>query len=250
MKRKVLILSMILVLALTLVPTAFAQDGGGGDGTTDPCDGTTDPGDGTGGTGDTIVPEECEEEFEHPVVARIAEELGVDYEVIWLIFTEGFEYPPGDDGGTTTPTADGETFVWAESGHEGRVGLGRIMTAARVADQLENADPETNWEDLLAWHLDGNGWGSVMHADRLAGQTNGESATTTEALLARRAEGESWGQIRKDLGLSGPPEGRGNPNDQDVQSSQSNRGNQGNRGNNGNNGNNGNGGGNGNGNNK
>jgi hypothetical protein len=106
------------------------------------------------------------------VVAYIASELGISYEEAWAIFRDGFTY-------------DGVTY-------DGVVGLGRIMTAMKMQEQLPNLN--WSWQELLAWHLgDNGGWGTLKVADKLAADGAGDA----EELLALRADGCSWGHIRK-----------------------------------------------------
>jgi len=177
MTRKILAVSIILLLALIVAPAAFAapdgQDGGvdavgedtGDDDTGD--DGTDDTGDDdTGDTDGDLI------NGQHPVVALIASQLGISYEEAWAIFRDGFTY-------------DGVTY-------DGVVGLGRIMTAIKMQEQLTNLN--WSWQEVLAWHLgDNGGWGSLKVADKLAADGAGDA----NEMLALHAEGCSWGHIRK-----------------------------------------------------
>lgn len=83
------------------------------------------------------------------------------------------------------------------------VGFGQIMKAAVVAEGIDG-----DWQELLAAHREGTGWGQLGHAYGLQKQFAGLGAPPEE-LLALRESGLGWGQIKKayalanaDLGVS------------------------------------------------
>jgi hypothetical protein len=179
--------------------------------------------------------EDGEMPFQHPAALKIEETWGIPYDTVMDIFENGFT---SADYGLEGEFGD----------YEGRVGFGRIMMAARLAEWLDpTGEQGLTWQWLLGWHLSGNGWGEVMAAYKLAdklGEETGLSGAdlleyresggnwgdvrqaaklstatgqTTDALLAMHTEeGMNWGQIRKAMGLSGPPEDRGGGKPEDT----------------------------------
>lgn len=177
--KPLLIMLLAAALLFSLVGPARAQDG------------DTD--------GDTVEsqdePESC---TAHPVVAQLVSDME-DEEV---------------------EDACNLVLGYIDSG----VGVGQIMKAWYLSQALPGYGPDPseestgddpavddneidlqNWEDLLLWHLEGQGWGQVMFAyrfaDALAQQAPENSTTTTptaeELLALKTVDGLGWGQIAK-----------------------------------------------------
>jgi hypothetical protein len=62
---------------------------------------------------------------------------------------------------------------------ENNIGFGRMWMAYRLALSME----ELSWEDILAWHLDQSGWGSLLQLDRFAELLGDHSLTELMGLV-------------------------------------------------------------------
>lgn len=122
-----------------------------------------------------------------------------------------------------------------------------------VAQRLDEMYDTATYDEIVAWHCEGFGFGEIMHA-LATGQT---VDMAPEELLRMKTEMGGWGQVWKDLNLIGPDRepgerhappngnnGRGN-DDKDKDKDKENNGRGGENSNRGNNGSNGRGNGNG-----
>jgi hypothetical protein len=114
------------------------------------------------------------EEACHPMAARIAEAVSQLY----------------PDQAETLYTCE-DIFNFFTGGLTGgQLGFGRMWHAYNLAESLE----DLTWEEILDWHLEGNGWGLLLQLDRLS-----EELADVELgdLLGMVLEGEaSVGDIR------------------------------------------------------
>jgi hypothetical protein len=114
------------------------------------------------------------EEACHPMAARIAEAVSQLY----------------PDQAETLYTCE-DIFGFFTGGLTGgQLGFGRMWHAYNLAESLE----DLTWEEILDWHLEGNGWGLLLQLDRLS-----EELADVELgdLMAMVLEGEaSVGDIR------------------------------------------------------
>ena len=104
----------------------------------------------------------------HPAAVLIEDTFGIDAEQVMDIFENGY----GD--------------------YEGRVGFGRIIISAKVAEMFEGSD--LTWDGILEYHLAGNGFGGIIAAYKAAEQLG----TTGAELMAKLESGMTWGEIRQE----------------------------------------------------
>lgn len=142
MSKKLITISLVLLLALTVVGTAFAQEGDevGGD------------------TTEEVIPEDA-----HPIVLAIAQRYGATYAEVAAMFNgtmgdveETAEGDLPDDG--TLPEDEGP-----QKGH----GLGEIMLAYQTAERLGDG---TTAAGLLREKEDLGGWGQVWREHHMVGK--------------------------------------------------------------------------------
>ena len=96
----------------------------------------------------TVVVVDPEEEACHPMAQRIADAVN-------LLF-------PTQAGQLYTCEDIFAMFQGSLTGHN--LGFGRMWHAVKLAGTLE----DMTWEEILQWHLDGNGWGLLAQLDRFA----------------------------------------------------------------------------------
>jgi hypothetical protein len=63
--------------------------------------------------------------------------------------------------------------IFDNEGEDNNIGFGRMWMAYNLAQSME----ELNWEDILSWHLDQSGWGSLLQLDRFADLLEDHSLT-------------------------------------------------------------------------
>jgi hypothetical protein len=78
-----------------------------------------------------------------------------------------------------------DIFYFFKGGLTGaQLGFGRMYHAYKMADIIE----ELTWEDILDWHLDGTGWGTLNQLNKIAGALDEVSITD---LIERVLSGEN-----------------------------------------------------------
>lgn len=105
----------------------------------------------------------------HGRVERLAEEMGVDCQVLLDLHAE-------------------------------EVGYGQIMQAWQLSQGLP--DFEGTWDGLLEAHQEGQGWGQLVHAHSLA-QALGDETVDAERLLELKEGGLGWGELGHAYALAG-----------------------------------------------
>jgi hypothetical protein len=102
-----------------------------------------------------------DEEVCHPVAHKIADSVN-------LLTSDNSSY-----------TCEDILDMFNGSLTEAQLGFGRMLRAYSLAAGQINLP----WETILQWHLDGNGWGTLMQLNRLAGETEGYSLEELMDLL-------------------------------------------------------------------
>ncbi len=87
-------------------------------------------------------------------------------------------------------TCDDIYGIFDNEGEENNIGFGRMWKAYNLALTME----ELFWEDILAWHLDESGWGTLLQLDRFADLLEEHSLPDLMALVM--SEEYSLGDVR------------------------------------------------------
>lgn len=145
MYKKLITLGLVLLLSLTVVAPAFAQEGDevGGD-AAEPTE------------EEEVIPDDA-----HPIVKAIAERYGVTYAEVAGMFNGTMDDTESEDG--VLP----EDGTLPDEGPSKGHGLGEIMLAYQTAEKLGDG---TSAAALLKEKEEMGGWGKVWQAHNLVGK--------------------------------------------------------------------------------